>query len=183
MGLEVPPLGLGCMSMSEFYGASNEREAIATLHRAIELGVSFLDTADVYGQGHNEELIGRAIAGRRDEVVLATKFGVLREPDGSFVGVKGAADYVRRCCEASLRRLGVEVIDLYYQHRVDPKTPIEETVGAMAALVGEGKVISASRKPRPRRSAVRIRCILLPRCRRILALEPRARRRHPRHSA
>jgi aryl-alcohol dehydrogenase-like predicted oxidoreductase len=141
MGLEVSPLGLGCMSMSEFYGASDEREAIATLHRAIELGVNFLDTADVYGQGHNEELIGKAITGRRGEVVLATKFGVLREPDGSFVGVKGSADYVRRCCEASLRRLGVEVIDLFYQHRVDPKTPIEETVGAMAAaLVGEGKV-------------------------------------------
>jgi aryl-alcohol dehydrogenase-like predicted oxidoreductase len=139
-GLEVSPLGLGCMSMSEFYGASDEREAIATLHRAIELDVSFLDTADVYGQGHNEELIGKAIAGRRDEVVLATKFGILREPDGHFVGVKGSADYVRRCCEASLRRLGVEVIDLYYQHRVDPKTPIEETVGAMAALIGEGKV-------------------------------------------
>ena len=139
-GLEVSALGLGCMSMSEFYGPSSEQEAIATVHRAIELGVNFLDTADIYGVGKNEELVGKALQGRRDKVVLATKFGIMREPDGSFVGINGSPDYVRRACEASLRRLGVEVIDLYYQHRVDPKTPIEETVGAMAELVAQGKV-------------------------------------------
>ena len=139
-GLEVSALGLGCMGMSEFYGPSGEAEGIDTIHRAIEFGVTFLDTADIYGMGRNEELVGRAIRDRRDQVVLATKFGVLRTPDGSFVGVKGSADYVRTCCEASLKRLGVETIDLYYQHRVDPDTPIEETVGAMAELVSQGKV-------------------------------------------
>ena len=139
-GLEVSALGLGCMGMSEFYGPSGEAEGIDTIHRAMELGVTFLDTADVYGMGRNEELVGRAIKNRRDQVVLATKFGVLRAPDGSSVGVKGSADYVRTCCEASLKRLGVETIDLYYQHRVDPDTPIEETVGAMAELVSQGKV-------------------------------------------
>jgi aryl-alcohol dehydrogenase-like predicted oxidoreductase len=128
------------MGMSEFYGSSGEAEGIDTIHRAIELGVTFLDTADIYGMGRNEELVGRAIKDRRDQVVLATKFGFLRTPDGSFIGVKGSPDYVRTCCEASLKRLGVEIIDLYYQHRVDPETPIEETVGAMAELVSQGKV-------------------------------------------
>jgi aryl-alcohol dehydrogenase-like predicted oxidoreductase len=139
-GLEVSALGLGCMGMSEFYGPSGELEGIDTIHRAVELGITLLDTADIYGMGRNEELVGRAIRDRRDRVVLATKFGVLRRPDGNYIGVKGSPDYVRTCCEASLRRLGVEVIDLYYQHRVDVDTPIEETVGAMAELVRQGKV-------------------------------------------
>jgi len=139
-GLEVSAIGLGCMGMSEFYGPSGEAEGIDTIHRAIDLGVTFLDTADIYGMGRNEELVGRAIRDRRDQVVLATKFGVLRAPDGSFMGLRGSPDYVRTCCEASLKRLGVEVIDLYYQHRVDADTPIEDTVGAMAELVNQGKV-------------------------------------------
>jgi len=126
--------------MSEFYGASNEGEAIATIHRAIELGVTLLDTADVYGVGRNEDLVGRAIADRRDRVVLATKFGNVRNPDGSWVGVDGRPEYVKSACDASLRRLGIDVIDLYYQHRVDADTPIEETVGAMKELVEAGKV-------------------------------------------
>jgi aryl-alcohol dehydrogenase-like predicted oxidoreductase len=138
--LAVTAQGLGCMGMSEFYGEADEAESIATIHRALELGVTLLDTADQYGRGANEELVGRAIADRREQVVLATKFGIVRGDDPNERGVRGDPDYVRQACDASLARLGLDHIDLYYQHRVDPKVPIEDTVGAMAELVAAGKV-------------------------------------------
>ncbi|PYP36063.1 MAG: aldo/keto reductase [Gemmatimonadetes bacterium] len=139
-GLVVSSLGLGCMGMSEFYGALDDAESVATIHRALDLGITLLDTADVYGPHTNERLVGRAIAGQRDAIVLATKFGIMRGPDPKSRGVNGRPEYVRASCDASLQRLGVDHIDLYYQHRVDPNVPIEETVGAMADLVGQGKV-------------------------------------------
>jgi aryl-alcohol dehydrogenase-like predicted oxidoreductase len=140
-GVEVSAVGLGCMGMSEFYGASDDATSINVLHHAIDIGVTFWDTADMYGTGRNEQLVGRALRGRREQVVLATKFALQRGPDGSFIGISGRPEYVRAACDASLRRLGVDHIDLYYQHRVDPQVPIEDTVGAMVEVVEAGKVL------------------------------------------
>ena len=181
--LTVSALGLGCMGMSEFYGTPDEQGGIATIHRALDLGVTFLDTADMYGPFTNEQLVGKAIAGRRDEVQLATKFGNERGPDGSRLGINGCPEYVRQACDASLQRLGVDHIDLYYQHRVDKTVPIEETVGAMAELVEAGKVRhlglseASARRPSARAHAVHPITALQTR---VLPVHPRPRGRDPR---
>jgi aryl-alcohol dehydrogenase-like predicted oxidoreductase len=138
--LKISPIGLGCMGMSEFYGVGDDKESVKVIHRAVELGINFLDTADMYGVGKNEVLVGKAIKSIREKIILATKFGNVRGSDGSFLGVNGKPEYVKKCCEDSLKRLDIDIIDLYYQHRVDANTPIEDTVGAMADLVKEGKV-------------------------------------------
>ena len=166
-GLTASAQGLGCMGMSEFYGEGDDAESIATIHRALELGVNFLDTAAMYGRGANEQLVGRAIADRRDEVVLATKFGIVRGDDPADRGVNGRPEYVKQSCDDSLRRLGLDHVDLFYQHRVDPQTPIEETVGAMGELVAgrQGALPRACPRRRPRPSAARTRRIRSPRCR------------------
>ena len=165
-GLTASAQGLGCMGMSEFYGEGDDAESVATIHRALELGVNFLDTAAMYGRGANEQLVGRAIADRRDEVVLATKFGIVRGDDPADRGVNGRPEYVKQSCDDSLRRLGLDHVDLFYQHRVDPETPIEETVGAMGELVQAGKVrFLGLSEAAPRPSAARTGRTRSARCR------------------
>jgi len=180
--LVVSSLGLGCMGMSEFYGPPDDPQSIATLHRAVDLGVTFIDTADIYGIGRNEELVGKAITGRRNRVIVATKFGNLRSPQGAFLGVNGRPEYVQAACEASLRRLMIATIDLYYQHRVDSDVPIEETVGAMARLIEQGKVRYLGLSEAGPQTIRRAHAVY-PTYRaanRILALDARPRRRNPR---